>query len=132
MSSNQPTVWHMERKTAHVTLRLDARLKQAVQQAATEDQRSVSGLIKMLLADYCLNRKRPLGEWPGCRQEAFMISKRVQKATERTVILAEGGDTRMHKRQSAGPVTSGHTGKTASSVDIRPAKASTRNYRKGK
>jgi hypothetical protein len=44
-------------KTAHLSLRLDPQLKAAAERAASEDQRSVSALIEMLLANYCQNRK---------------------------------------------------------------------------
>jgi hypothetical protein len=54
---NQPTVWHMERKTAHLSLRMPPKLKQAAGKAAAEDCRSLSSLIEFLLAQHCQERE---------------------------------------------------------------------------
>jgi hypothetical protein len=45
-----------ETKTAPVNLRLRPSLKAAAEKAAAEDQRSLTGLIEKLLADYCRKR----------------------------------------------------------------------------
>jgi hypothetical protein len=42
-----------QRKTEYLSLRLEPKLKRAVEQAAAADQRSLSNLIAVLAANYC-------------------------------------------------------------------------------
>jgi hypothetical protein len=51
----------MVSKTAHFSLRLDPKLKQAATQAAADDHRPLGSLIKKLLSDHCEGRE-PAGE----------------------------------------------------------------------
>lgn len=55
---NNITVWYMAMtsKTAHFSLRLDPKLKQAATQAAADDHRPLGSLIKKLLSDHCEGR----------------------------------------------------------------------------
>ena len=47
------------KKTAQISLRIDANLKEAVEKAATEDHRSLTSLVEQLLTSY-LRRRRAL------------------------------------------------------------------------
>ena len=44
-------------KTAILNLRIDPRLKAAVQKAAEQEHRSVSNFIEQLIRDYCTNNR---------------------------------------------------------------------------
>jgi hypothetical protein len=61
----------MRRKTAHFSLRLDPKLKQAAEKAAAADRRSLSSLTEVLLAQHCKEREGDV--------EARQPSKRGQK-----------------------------------------------------
>jgi hypothetical protein len=47
------------RKTEHVSLRLDPKLKRLAEQAAAEDHRSLSSLTSFLLAQHCNKDRTP-------------------------------------------------------------------------
>jgi hypothetical protein len=42
--------------TAHITVRLNPKLKADVGKAAADDHRSISSLVKVLLSDHCKRR----------------------------------------------------------------------------
>jgi hypothetical protein len=67
------------RKTATLNLRIDPKLKDAADRAATDDQRSLTSLIEKLLTDY-LRRKGYLKS--GGPQLAASRSKKTARATK--------------------------------------------------
>jgi predicted HicB family RNase H-like nuclease len=56
----------VQRETAQINFRVDPDLKEAAEEAALRDRRSLSGLIKKLLTDYC-------------RQQGIEIEKRKRR-----------------------------------------------------
>jgi predicted HicB family RNase H-like nuclease len=52
----------VKRETAQVNFRIDPDLKEAAELAASRDRRSLSGLIKKLLTDYCREQGVEIGK----------------------------------------------------------------------
>ena len=48
------------KKTAILNLRIDPKIKDAVQKAADREHRSVANFIEQLIRDYCANNKIPI------------------------------------------------------------------------
>jgi hypothetical protein len=73
----------MERKTSHLSLRLDPAVRAAAEKAASEDRRSVSNLIEVLLADRCK------AHMPRAEDSSLPAMK--PKKSARLDIFAHGG-----------------------------------------
>jgi predicted HicB family RNase H-like nuclease len=52
----------VQRETAQINFRIDPELKKAAEEAAFRDRRSLSGLIKKLLMDYCRDEGIEIGK----------------------------------------------------------------------
>jgi predicted HicB family RNase H-like nuclease len=52
----------VKRETAQINFRIDPDLKEAAELAALRDRRSLSGLIKKLLIDYCHEQGIEIGK----------------------------------------------------------------------
>jgi hypothetical protein len=78
-------------KTAKVNLLIEPALKTAIEKAAAEDHRSVTGLIVKLLTDYC--KKRRLASGPtssrsrakGSPKAAEMAARTIDDITDKTL-----------------------------------------------
>jgi predicted HicB family RNase H-like nuclease len=57
----------IQRRSAQFNMRIDPVLKEAAEEAAADDRRSLSSLVEKLLTDYCRERGflKPDGRLPG-------------------------------------------------------------------
>jgi len=72
------------KKTARISLRIDAKLKEAVEKAATEDHRSLTSLVEQLLTSHLRRRHVCRGDHPKKPPERLFTWQRAKLRTSPT------------------------------------------------